>query len=61
MRGKYGRAYTSDYIFDEAVTFSLLKTKDVKRALNVGRLILGDKEFPRFIRVLTKLPTKYQF
>jgi len=52
MRGKYGRAYTSDYVFDEAVTFSLMKTKDVRKALNVGRLILGDKEFPRFTEIL---------
>jgi len=36
MRGKYGKAYTSDYVFDEAVTFALLKTKDVRKALNVG-------------------------
>jgi len=36
MRGKYGKAYTSDYIFDEAATFSLLRTKDVRKALDVG-------------------------
>jgi len=52
MRGKYGKAYTSDYIFDEAVTFSLLKTKDVRKALDVGRLILGDEELPRFTDIL---------
>ena len=51
MRGKYGRAYTSDYVFDEAVTFALLKTKDVRKALNVGRLILGD-DLPRFLEIL---------
>jgi len=52
MRGKYGRAYTSDYVFDEAVTFALLKTKDVRKALNVGRLILGDDVLPRFLEIL---------
>jgi|Deesub1362A_J573_1020465.scaffolds.fasta_scaffold00059_67 hypothetical protein len=52
MGGKYGRAYTSDYIFDEAVTFSLLKTKDVKKALDVGKLILGDGNLPRFTDIL---------
>ena len=52
MRGKYGRAYTSDYVFDETVTFSLMKTKDVRKALDVGRLILGDEEFPRFVDIL---------
>lgn len=52
MKGKYGKAYTSDYIFDEATTFSLMKTKDVRKALDVGRLILGDEELPRFVDIL---------
>ena len=52
MRGKYGKAYTSDYVFDEAVTFALLKTKDVRKALNVGRLILGGDDLPRFVEIL---------
>ncbi len=52
MRGKYGKAYTSDYVFDEAVTFALLKTKDVRKALNVGRLILGHDDMPRFVEIL---------
>jgi hypothetical protein len=45
MKGKYGVSYTSDYIFDEAVTYSLIKTKDVRKALDVGRLILGMESF----------------
>lgn len=52
MRGKYGKAYTSDYVFDEAATFSLMKTKDIRKAMDVGRLILGDEELPRFVETL---------
>ncbi len=52
MRGKYGKAFTSDYVFDEAVTYALMKTKDIKKALNVGRLILGDDKLPRFLEIL---------
>jgi hypothetical protein len=52
MRGRYGISYTSDYIFNEAVTYTLMKTKDIGKALDVGRLILGDGELPRFTHIL---------
>lgn len=29
-----------------------MKTKDIRKALDVGRLILGDAELPRFVEIL---------
>ncbi|HDJ96544.1 MAG TPA: PIN domain-containing protein [Candidatus Aenigmarchaeota archaeon] len=39
-RGKFGQAYISDYVFNEVVTVILVKTKNVKKAANVGELLL---------------------
>ncbi len=44
-KGSYGIPYTSDYVFDEAVTVSLVRTRRVGPGVNAGRLILGSKEF----------------
>ncbi len=41
---KYGMAFTSNVVFDEAVTFLLYKTGDVRNASRVKDLILGNKE-----------------
>lgn len=37
--GKYGRAYVSDYIFDEVVTVIFIRTKDLKLSNNVGDVL----------------------
>ncbi|MCD6515324.1 MAG: type II toxin-antitoxin system VapC family toxin [Candidatus Odinarchaeota archaeon] len=41
IEGKYGQAYTSDYIFDEAITLTLYKTKNIELAIKFGECILG--------------------
>lgn len=53
MKNKYGLAFTSDYVFDEAVTYVLYKTGDIRKARNVRDLILGDDEkgLPGFINL----------
>ncbi len=43
-RGMYGIPYTSDYVFDEAVTVALARTRRVEPGVSTGRLILGSKE-----------------
>ncbi len=40
--GRHGPLYTSDYVFDEAVTLMLARTKNPKHALGLGLFILGD-------------------
>ncbi len=37
---KYGKPFTSDYVFDESVTVALARTKDLDKAVKLGRLIL---------------------
>jgi len=55
-KGEFGQPYTSDYIFDEALTVTLIRTGRVDSAVKVGKLILGSREeaipaLARLIRV----------
>ncbi len=52
-KGRYGIPYTSDYVFDEAVTVALVRTRRVGPGINAGRLILGSKE--PYIPAITRL------
>jgi hypothetical protein len=54
MKNKYGPVFTSDFVFNEAVTFVLYKTGDIEKAKDVRNLILGNSErgIPRFINLL---------
>jgi predicted nucleic acid-binding protein len=50
----HGIPYTSDYVFDEAVTVALLRTRRFENGVNAGSLILGSKEasIPPLARLL---------
>jgi len=55
-KGEFGQPYTSDYVFDEALTVTLMRTRRLESAVNVGKLILGSKReaipaLARLIRV----------
>ncbi|MDG7000511.1 MAG: type II toxin-antitoxin system VapC family toxin [Nitrososphaerota archaeon] len=39
--GEFGQPYTSDYVFDEAVTTALVRTGRMGKAIEIGRMILG--------------------
>jgi len=41
LRGEYGTMYTSDYVFDEAVTVALVRTKRPEIAIDIGNFILS--------------------
>lgn len=45
--GEFGQPYTSDYIYDEAVTLTRRRTGSFEAATTVGDRILGRGEFPR--------------
>jgi len=53
VAGRLGSAYTSDYVFDEAVTVALVRTRRPEIALTVGRMVLGEliKPFLVVLRV----------
>ena len=41
LRAEFGLIHTSDYVFDEAVTTALARTRNHQIALNTGRYILS--------------------
>ena len=43
-KGEFGTPFTSDYVFDEAVTVALFRTGRPDLAIKVGKLILGAPE-----------------
>jgi hypothetical protein len=49
--GRLGSIYTSDYVFDEAVTVALIRTKRPEVAITLGKIILGELTKP-FLTVL---------
>jgi predicted nucleic acid-binding protein len=51
VEGEFGIGYTSDYVFDEAVTVALVRTGKPENALAVGRMILGEITAP-FLAIL---------
>jgi predicted nucleic acid-binding protein len=40
-KGSHGRAMTTDYIFDEAVTTALVRTRNSENAKQLGEMMLG--------------------
>lgn len=49
LRDEYGKAYTSDYVVDEAITLMLMRTKRHELATDIGEYVLDS---PR-IRILS--------
>jgi len=39
LKGKYGQIYTSDYIYDEALTLALIRTNNIKVAMDIAEVI----------------------
>ncbi|MFQ6124232.1 MAG: type II toxin-antitoxin system VapC family toxin [Candidatus Heimdallarchaeota archaeon] len=53
MRGRHGTVFTSDFIYNEALTLALAITRQCNAALSVHKLIFGEQEeLPRFIHML---------
>ena len=50
--GAYGVPFTSDYVFDEAVTLALMRTGRGDIAVGVGDLILPASRKERFLEVI---------
>jgi predicted nucleic acid-binding protein len=43
LRGRYGQIYTSDYIYDEALTLALVRTKNIAVAMDIAEVILSPR------------------
>ncbi|MCD6485430.1 MAG: type II toxin-antitoxin system VapC family toxin [Candidatus Odinarchaeota archaeon] len=41
LLGEFGTIYTSNFVFDEAVTVALVRTKNIELAEDIGRYILS--------------------
>ncbi len=44
IKGDYGAMYTSDYIFDEAVTVALVRARKPEIAIDIGNFILSSRK-----------------
>lgn len=44
MEGEFGRVFTSDYVFDETVTVTLVRSKSLEKAATAGSIIRGSVE-----------------
>ncbi len=43
LKGKHGQIYTSDYIYDEALTLALARTNNIVVALDIADVILSPR------------------
>ena len=43
MKGKYGQIYTSDYVYDEALTLALARTNNITAAIDIAEVILSPR------------------
>ena len=43
IRGKFGKLFISDYIFDETITVTLGRTKDIKKVIFIGEHLKASK------------------
>jgi Predicted nucleic acid-binding protein, contains PIN domain len=55
---EYGRVMTSDYVYDETVTLSQMRTGDIDAGLEVGRRIRGSG-YPSAIELLHSSPALF--
>lgn len=43
LKGKYGQIYTSDYIYDEALTLALARTNNIDVAMDIADVIMSPR------------------
>ncbi|GKZ12645.1 twitching motility protein PilT [Haladaptatus sp. W1] len=52
LDGTYGQPYTSDYVLDETVTLTRVRTDSFEAADTVASRILGEDPFPNVLELL---------
>ena len=43
LKGKYGQIYTSDYVYDEALTLALTRTNNIAVAMDMAEVIMSPR------------------
>lgn len=43
LEGKYGQIYTSDHVYDEALTLALVRAKNIAVAMDIAEVILSPR------------------
>ena len=59
LGGTYGQPYTTDYVFDETVTLTRVRTGSFEAANTVAGRILGEDPFPDVFEVLDVEPDDF--
>lgn len=52
LTGQYGQPYTSEYVLDEAVTLTRMRTGSFRAAKTIADRIRGEGEFPTVVEML---------
>lgn len=52
--GKYGIVYLTDYIFDESLTVTLVRTKNLQKSIDLGQTLLHSTEILKIDEILFK-------
>ena len=52
LDGTYGQPYTNDYVFDETVTLTRVRTGSFEAADTVAGRILGEEPFPQVFEMI---------
>ena len=60
LDGEYGQPYTSDYVLDETVTLTRVRTDSFDAADTVARRILGEGTFPNVFEIVHLGPDDVQ-
>jgi len=60
LDGEYGQPYTSEYVFDETVTLTRVRTGSFDAADTVARRILGEEAFPNVFEMVHTSPDDLQ-
>jgi len=60
LDGEYGQPYTSDYVFDETVTLTQVRTNSFAAADTVASRILGEGTFPNVFEMIHMNPDDVQ-
>lgn len=56
LDGEYGQPYTNDYVLDETVTLTRVRTDSFDAADTVAKRILGEERFPSVFELLNVGP-----